>query len=157
VHKFKYYFFFCVVVVMISLLPFGTAFADLNMTFEDGIGSWERTSGSGTMTTEYVDTTPCLTVDSPLANTVYKMKLPEKIETEGSYVLSYDIIIPNINTGAEKQTFVIEGQYNSTNSFYGLKIDNGVVYYNNGNTKTGLSSAKKNGETDTKLTLKDNT
>ncbi len=156
-HKFKYYFFFCVV-VMILLLPFGTAFADLNMTFEDGIGSWERTSGSGTMTTEYIDSTPCLTVDSPSESTVYKMTLPEKIAASGTYVLSYDIIIPKINTGSGKQTFVVEGHStNGSNSFYGLMIDNGGVYYYNGSEQYDLSSANKNGETDTILTLKDNT
>ena len=127
------------------------AFTDINMDFENGTEGWALKTGSTSkLTTEYVDDKHknSMIIDSPGALATYVKALDNPVTADnGIYVLSYDVLITKIKNSTTKQTVLIMGQgSNGVASFYGLRIDNGVVAYPNGVGKDSISSATKGDE-----------
>ena len=125
------------------------AYEDVNMDFENGTEGWELKGSTGVLSTEYVDSKHknSMTIDSPGKLTTYVKTLDNPVTTDnGVYVLSYDVKITKIKNASTKQTVLVLGRRrDGVASFYGLRIDNGVVAYPNGVGKDSISSATKDG------------
>ena len=97
----------------------------------------------------------CISVNSVGNLSVYDKQLNTPIPVDGNkYELSCKVYIPHINTDedAGKQTFILEGRTKSGNIpvLYGIRIDNGVVAYYNGEGAWKISTAYNGSE---KLTI----
>ncbi len=140
-------FFVLMLILSITVSCFGTVVSAYEYISTDG---WTEKSAFGS---EFIVSEAygkkCISVNSVGNLSLYDKPLSEPIPVdENTYELSYKIYIPHINTGAGKQTFILEGRTNNGNIpvLYGIRIDNGAISYYNGTGSYIISTAYNGNE-----------
>ena len=116
---------------------------------DDETTGWTLTEGTAAIATQYVDDDHkyAAALSSYNAYGTHTYQLENELPYDKNmYILSWDVMIPNINkdTSKPKQTVYISGK-TSINAFYAIRVDNGVISYYNGETSESMSTAYKNG------------